>query len=299
MRPAVVVRTVEDRRLFAISLMMVAFMCFTGIDTSAKWLVTHGLPVEEVVFVRYLGHLILVVGLFAPALGMRLFKSNRPALSLLRATALMCSTALNFVALQYLPLTMTISIFFASPLIICALSIPILGESVGWRRWVAILVGFLGILIVVRPGLADVHWAVLVSITCTFCASLYIVLTRKMAGVDATEVQQVYAGGVATFCFLPFALMNWQWPHNTVDWIPFLAIGFFGWAGHQCLTIAHHYAPASVLAPFVYVQILFMVASGWFIFNSVPDIWVLVGAMVVMASGLYIWLRERQLKEGG
>ncbi len=281
----------------AVGLMMGAFLCFTGIDSSAKWLVTGGMPVQEVVFVRYLGHLLVVLALFAPSRGTSLFRSNKLGLSLLRAIALMLSTACNFIALQYLPLTMTISIFFASPLIICALSIPFLGETVGWRRWAAILVGFIGILIVVRPVLGEVHWAVAFSISATFCASCYIVLTRKMAGVDATEVQQVYAAGVATLCLLPFALASWQWPHDPQDWIAFLLIGFFGWAGHQCLTIAHRYAPASTLAPFVYIQILFMIVSGWMLFDHVPDFWVLVGASVVMASGLYIWLREQQLKE--
>ncbi|MEM9736500.1 MAG: DMT family transporter [Pseudomonadota bacterium] len=298
MRPAVSVRPIEDRRLRAIGLMVLAFLCFTGIDTSAKWLVTEGdLPAMQVVFVRYLGHLAMVLAIFLPQDGLGLFRSHKPRLSLWRAVFLMLSTAFNFAALQFLPLTMTIAIFFASPLMICALSIPMLGERVGWRRWAAIAVGFAGILIVVRPGIGDVHWAVLLSLTATTCASLYIVLTRKMAGVDATETQQVYAAGVATCCLLPLALMDWRWPGESIDWLPFVAIGFFGWAGHQCLTIAHRFAPASVLAPFVYIQILFMTASSVWIFGSSPDIWVLVGASVVMASGLYIWLRERQLGE--
>lgn len=291
------VRPVEDRRLRAIGLMIVAFLCFTGIDTSAKWLVTHtDMPAIQVVFVRYLGHLAMVLALFAPAMGPGLFRSNNRRLSVMRALFLMASTAFNFAALQYLPLTMTIAIFFASPLVICALSIPMLGETVGWRRWAAIVVGLIGVLIVVRPVGAEVHWAVILSVSATICASLYIVLTRKMAGVDATETQQFYVASIASACLLPFALMDWHWPLAAADWFAFGMIGFFGWVGHQCLTIAHRFAPASALAPFVYIQILFMAASSWWIFGHAPDVWVLVGASIVMASGLYVWLRERQLK---
>lgn len=294
MRPQPVVRPIEDRRLVAIGLMLVAFFCFTGIDTSAKWMVTRGMPVAEAVFIRYLGHFVIVMALALPMLGWRIAQPNKPVLTVGRAVFLMLSTACNFAALEYLPLSMTIAVFFAAPLIVCALSIPMLGETVGWRRWAAICVGFIGVLIVVRPGVSDIHWAVIFSLCAVLCASVYFVLTRMAAGLDTTEVQQFYAAGVATLCLFPFALSDWIWP-NGVDWVAFGLIGFFGWLGHQCLTIAHRFAPASVLAPFVYLQIMFMVASGWIFFESIPDLWVIVGAGIVMASGLYIWLREQQL----
>ncbi|MEM8790428.1 MAG: DMT family transporter [Pseudomonadota bacterium] len=289
-------KPVEDRRLVAIALMIGAFFCFMGIDTCAKWLVTRGMPVTEAVFVRYLGHFLLVLAISGPALGMSLARSKAPAITIARAFALMISTAFNFAALQYLPLSLTMSIFFAAPLIVCALSIPVLGETVGWRRWAAIGVGFAGVLIVVRPGLGDVHWAAIFSIGAVTCASIYFVLTRKAAGRDTTEVQQFYAAGLATLCLAPFAAPVWQWPVG-IDWLAFVLIGLFGWLGHQLLIIGHRFAPASVLAPFVYLQLIFMVASGWIFFADIPDIWVMIGAAVVMASGLYIWLRERQLSE--
>ncbi|MEM7239985.1 MAG: DMT family transporter [Pseudomonadota bacterium] len=294
MKPAPSVLPIEDRRLLGIGLMLVAFFCFTGIDTAAKWMVTRGIPVAEAVFIRYLGHFVIVLAMTLPAMGWRVARSDKPILTVGRAVVLMLSTACNFAALQYLPLSLTIAIFFASPLIVCALSIPMLGETVGWRRWAAICVGFIGVLIVVRPGVSEVHWAVLFSFGAVTCASIYFVLTRMAAGRETTEVQQFYVAGVATLCFLPFALADWSWPRG-VDWIAFMVIGIFGWAGHQCLTIAHRFAPASALAPFIYLQILFMVASGWIVFESVPDLWVLTGAGVVMASGLYIWLREREI----
>jgi drug/metabolite transporter (DMT)-like permease len=285
----------EDRRLLAIGLMLLAFLTFTGIDTSAKWLVQAGLPPTEVVFVRYLTHLAFAAALILPREGLGLFRSRAPGLELARGALLVGSTFCNFFALQYLPLTVTVSIFFAAPLLVCALSIPVLGEKVGLRRWSAIGAGLVGVLIVTRPWGASFHWAMGLSVAGLCCASAYFVLTRRLATVDKAATQQFYAALVAVTATLPLLLMGWSWPAAPADWVAFALIGVFGWAGHQLLTVAHRFAPASVLAPFVYVQIVYMTASSWFIFHDAPDIWVLAGAAVVMAAGLYVWLRERQL----
>ena len=116
-----------------------------------------------------------------------------------------------------------------------------------------------------------------------------------LAGRDATNTQQFYAGLVATLGVAPFALGDWTWPTGAASWLAFSAIGVFGWAGHQLVTIAHRFAPASTLAPFNYAQIVYMTASSWLIFAQPPDRWVIVGAGIVAASGLYIGLRERAL----
>ena len=213
----------------------------------------------------------------------------------LRAAVLLGSTLLNFVAVIYLPLTITAALMFTAPLWICLLSIPLLGEEVGWRRWVAMLVGFGGILIVARPWSGELHWAVVLSLGAALCGALYAILTRRLAGRDSTNTQQFYAGLLATVGLAPLALMDWGWPTGAASWVAIALIGVFGWGGHQLLTIAHRYAPASTLAPFSYMQIVYMTASSWVIFAQPPDRWVIVGAAVVAASGLYIWLRERAL----
>jgi drug/metabolite transporter (DMT)-like permease len=207
----------------------------------------------------------------------------------------MGSTIFNFLAITFLPLTVTASISFTMPLILCALSIPLLGETVGWRRWLAICVGFLGVLVIVQPGTAAFHPAVFLSLTGAVFTALYMLLTRKLAGVDSTTTQQFYASFVATVCLVPFALGGFIWPSSVVGWIVFVLIGAAALIGHQVLTTAHRFAPASVLAPFGYVQIIFMTTSSWLIFNQPPSIWIFVGAPIVIGSGLYIWLRERQL----
>ena len=279
-------------------MMLLAFACFTLLDSSAKWLVTTGMSPWAAVFARYAVHLAIVAALILPAQGMRSLASHAPLTETLRAALLLASTMCNFLAVSYLPLTLTSTIFFTIPIFVTVLSIPILGEQVGWRRWAAVSVGFVGILIVTRPWTADFHWAMGLSICAAFCASIYQILTRLLAGVDSTNTQQLYAGLVATLGIAPLAWLNWQTPEGGLAWVLFLTMGIFGWLGHQMLTVAHRYAPASLLAPFVYVQLLFMTASSWIVFSQPPTVWILAGAPVVMGSGFYIWWRERKLKEG-
>jgi len=287
----------EDRRLLAIGLICLALLGFSALDTSAKWLVLHGIPTTEVVFVRYLVHLLLVVAVAVPS-GERFVRSRGLGPVVLRGLFLLGSTVLNFFALGFLPLTMTSAIMFTSPLWVCMLSIPLLGESVGRHRWAAIAVGFAGILVAMQPWSGALHWAVALSFGATLCGSLYSIFTRRLAGRHSTATQQFYAGLVATVGMAPFALSDWAWPGDPVSWAAFAALGCFGWAGHQVLIIAHRFAPASALAPFTYTQIVWMAASSWLIFAQPPDGWMLVGVGIVVASGLYIWLRESRLARG-
>ena len=292
------VRQREDRHVRAILMMLMAFACFTGLDSSAKWLVTDGMSPWAAVFARYAVHLAIVSALIIPAQGLRSLDSRAPLTEVLRAALLLGSTLCNFVAVQYLPLTLTSTIFFSIPIFVCILSIPILGETVRLRRWIAIGVGFAGILIVTRPWTADFHWAMGMSLAGALFGSIYQILTRLLAGVDSTNTQQFYAALIATLGVAPMAIVYWQWPEGGLSWVLFLAMGVFGWLGHQLLTSAHQYAPASLLAPFVYVQLIYMTASSWIVFNQPPSVWILAGAPIIMGSGFYIWWRERQLKQG-
>jgi drug/metabolite transporter (DMT)-like permease len=289
------IRPVEDRRLLGIGLALAGYFCFTIIDSCAKYLSSHGLPTIEVVFVRYAAQLIIVSAVFFPQRGRSLTTTRNLPIELVRGLALMGSTIFNFIAITYLPLTITSAIMFTSPLILCALSIPMLGEKVGWRRWLAILVGFAGVIVIVHPGTMAFHPAVFLSLLGATFGALYMLLTRKLAGVDATTTQQFYSGLVATLCVAPFTLGGWTWPSDAAGWFSFGLIGLAALIGHQFITTAHRFAPASVLAPFSYLQIIFMTASSWLIFNQPPEFWLYIGAPIVIASGLYLWLRERQL----
>jgi drug/metabolite transporter (DMT)-like permease len=289
------IKPLEDRRLLGISFILVGYLCFTIIDSCAKFLVQAGMPSMEVVFVRYAGQFILVSAIFLPSGPRELATTRRWKIEVLRGLALLGSTILNFIAVRYLPLTVTSAISFTMPLILCVLSIPILGETVGWRRWLAILVGFGGVLIIVQPGTEAFHPAVLLSLGCAVFTAIYMLLTRKLAGDDSTKTQQFYASGVATVCIAPFAFGAFLWPATPVQWFAFILIGVAALVGHLFITTAHRFAPATVLAPFGYFQIIYMTAASWVIFNQPPSIWIYVGAPIVIASGLYIWLRERKL----
>ena len=286
----------EERPVLAVTLMLLAFLSFIFIDVSAKWLAGAEFDPLQIALTRYAGHLIICLILFLPVEGRSALRSNAPKLQALRAIFLLLSTICNFVAVKYLPLTVTVPIMFASPLVVCLVSIPVLGEKVGIRRLAAVFVGFLGVLIIADPGGAQFHWAMMFSVAALLNASGYFVLTRMIAGVDNNPVSQIYASGVATLILLPLGIAVWQWPDNLTDTVVMICIGLFGAFGHSLLTVAHRFAPASTLAPLVYVQILYVTILSWLVFGQAPTSATILGASVIIGSGFYIWLRERRVK---
>lgn len=283
----------EDRPAAAVLIMATAVLVFTLIDTSAKWLILLGIPAMQVVFARYAGAFLTTLLVFMPGGGLARFRSVRPGVQLLRALCLLGSTVFNFFALSYLPITLTISIMFAMPVVTTLLSVLLLGESVGLRRVLAVLTGFAGVLVVVQPWGAEFHWAVLLSIAALCCASLYFVLTRMLAGVDNTSTGQLWANGIATACLVPFSLHQWIWPDTAMGVFVLLFIGVLGGVGHILATLAHRLADASTLAPVIYVQVIYATAAGYLVFATLPTLWTGVGAAIIIGSGVYIWQRER------
>lgn len=290
-----IIAPLPERHLLGIGLALAAFFLFVCLDSSAKWLGLAGIPALQVMFVRYAVHLGLAAGINLPRKGVGLLRTSNLKLEMLRAAALVGSTLCNFTAVRYLPLTVTGAIGFTVPLIITALSVVFLDETVGWRRWLAIAVGFVGVLIIVRPGTDVFQPATLLSLCGACCYAGYAMLTRRLAGVDSAATQQFYGAALPTLVLAPFAFVTWVWPANAADWTVLAIIGVIGFSGHQFVTVAHRFAPASVLAPFSYLQIFFFAAASLLIFNQPPDLWFFVGAPIVIGSGLYIWLRERAL----
>ena len=286
----------EERILFGISLMLVAYLIFSFIDTSVKWLAIAGLPALQLAFMRYAAH--FFISLFIPSrdgLSRKQFATERLFLVVIRGGLIMTSTIFNFFAVRYLPLTLTSTILFSSPLIVCALSWPLLGERVGPWRWFAILIGFFGVIIAIRPFDDQFHWAVFLSMSSAFSFSLYLILTRKLAGQVSTDTMQFYSGAVGFFALLPFAILQWTNPANLIDWIILISMGIWGWAGHQLLTNAHRHAPANILSPFSYSFILFLTVWSYLLFAHVPDVWTVMGAAVIVVAGMILWFRERHL----
>lgn len=277
--------------------MALAVVLFTCIDTSAKWLSGIGIPVFQIVFARYLGHFVYALALYLPQEGGRVFRSNAPVKQAVRSSFLFVGTVFNFQALKFLPITVTTTIAFAGPIVITLLAIPILGEKVGIRRILAVCMGFVGVLLVIQPWGAEFHPAMVFSLGTLIMSSLYFIMTRMLAGVESNATQQVWSSGLATFALFPFAWHVWVWPETAIGWAVLCVIGGFGALGHIAATTAHRWADASILAPMIYTQVFWAAVVGVLIFDTWPTVWTLTGGAVIIASGLYIWQRER-LKSG-
>ena len=284
---------VEERRNLGIGILLFAQLFFATLDTSAKYLSSTGVPLGEIVFIRYAVHVALALALFLPV-QRGLFVTRNWRLEVLRGLCLLGVTAANFLAQRFLPLTVTGALMFTMPLMVTALSGPLLGERIGWRRWAAVGAGFIGILVIVRPGTDAFHPASLICLAGALSAAFYSIITRKLAGIDSAATQQVYSGIIALACVTPFAFDGWVWPTTGGSWFAFLAIGVAGMIAHQLNTIAHRFAPPSALAPFGYTELLLLAVASWLIFGEPPDAWFYLGAPIIIGSGIYIWLRERK-----
>jgi len=285
---------VEERRNLGIGILLFAQLFFATLDTSAKYLSSVGIPLGEIVFIRYAVHVALALALFLPV-QRNLFVTRNWRLEVLRGLCLLGVTAANFLAQRFLPLTVTGALMFTMPLMVTALSGPLLGEKIGWRRWAAVAAGFVGILVIVRPGTDAFHPASLICLAGALSAAFYSIITRKLAGIDSAATQQVYSGIISLACVTPFAFGGWVWPTTGGSWFAFLAIGVAGMIAHQLNTIAHRFAPPSALAPFGYTELLLLALASWMIFGEPPDAWFYLGAPMIIGSGIYIWLRERKL----
>ncbi len=291
--PTVSTRALSDR-MKAIAFMAAAVTLFSCLDTTAKYLVSHSeLKTAQVVWLRFMGQIALMLAILGPNALPGLLTTQKPGLQTLRSFLMAATTTCNFIAVKYLRLDQTVAIAFLAPLVVAALAGPLLGEWVGWRRMVAILVGFLGILVVVRPGFAEVHWAFGVSLLAMLAYALFMLVTRKLAPYDpplTTLFLAMLAGGILG---APFALSEWVWPAGALEWLKLLSLGAFGGLGHYMLIHAYRLAPASSVSPFLYFQILSMVSLGYLVFGDLPDRWSLLGSGIVIAAGVYLVHRER------
>ena len=284
-------------RLTGIALMCGAVACFAFLDTTAKYLNLH-MSTLEVVWARYTGAFLLPFIVSNPWTRPGLVTTARPLLQVGRSVLLLASTMCNFVALRYLQLDEAISIAFSTPFFVAALSGPILGEWVRWRRWTAISVGFLGVLVVTRPGPGSFQPAALLSLGGAMCYALYALSTRILARTDSNETTLFYSNIVGAGAMLPVVPFFWTTPTDALIIALMVVTGALGSFGHYLLIAAHRLAPAAVLSPFIYAEIPLMIVLGFLVFDDLPNRWTLTGAAIVVASGLYILHRERMVKGG-
>jgi drug/metabolite transporter (DMT)-like permease len=247
----------------------------------------------QTTWARYTGGFLVALLLANPMRLPAIVETKRPVLQVIRSTLLLVSTIFSFTALQYLQLDEALAILFSTPFIVAVLSGPMLGEWVGWRRWIAICVGFLGVLLVARPGAGGIHPAALLSLAAALCYAVYIIFTRVLSRSDSNETTLFYSNLVGAVAMLPVMPFVWRTPDSAFVIALMVACGAFGTIGHYLLIIAHRMAPAAVLAPFIYSQLIWTTILGYLVFADLPSRWTLAGAAVVIASGLYLLYRER------
>ena len=281
-------------RFLAIFLMCSAMVCFTGIDSSAKFL-GRSLPTVEVVWVRYavasLFTLLAARAYAKPAI----LVAKRPGLQFLRSLLLLGSTVANFLALRKLQLAETSTIGFLQPMFVALMAGPLIGEKVGAARLVAIGVGFLGVLIATRPGTSAFQPIVLLAMSGVMCSAGYALITRTLARHDAPATTLAWTQVAGIVLFTPLLPLQWTTPSTALLWTAMGTMGFCAAAGHGLLILAHQRAPAAVLTPFNYTQLIWMILSGWLVFGDAPPIATLFGAGLVVLCGLFLILYERRV----
>jgi drug/metabolite transporter (DMT)-like permease len=281
----------QRQRRIGIVWISFATMMFATLDSSAKWLVLS-FPVMQVIWMRFFVHTVLTAALLGPRVGKKLYQVQNPKLQLLRGLMLTCMTAMNFWALQYLQLAETGAIQFSVPILIALISVWHLGEHQTPARWLAIATGFVGVLIIIRPGSHAFHPAILLSLGNAVMYAIFNLLTRHLGAQDHPAATQWISALVPTVVLTPFAFLHWQTPHDWVSWTFILLAGLCGGLGHFASAMAHRYGSAAVLGPFLYQQIIYMTGFGWLMFDQIPDPMVVTGALLVVASGLFLLRQE-------
>jgi len=269
-----------------------AVACFGMLDATAKYLSLH-INTLEVVWARYAGAFLLPFIVSNPWTRPGLMRTTRLGLQVFRSALLLASTVGNFTAVKYLQLDQAVSIVFSTPFFVAALSGPILGEWVRWRRWTAIAVGFLGVLLVTRPGFGGIHPAALLSLAAALFYATYSITTRILARTDSNETTLFYSNLVGVAAMTPAVWFVWVTPSEPLIIALMVAAGALGSFGHYLLIAAHRLAPAAALSPFIYSELVWVIILGFLVFGEVPNRWTLAGSAIVVASGLYILHRER------
>ncbi|MBC8339888.1 MAG: DMT family transporter [Alphaproteobacteria bacterium] len=282
----------------AIAFIITTGTVLAGMDGTAKYL-TLELPIVMVIWGRYFFHTVLTFALYAGRTrSLAFLKAHRPGLQFFRAAALFGATAFMYVAITRMQLADASSIQFLAPVLVTAFSGLVLAEKVGPRRWMAVGFGFIGVLLVARPGSGALGWSALLPLATAALLAGSMVMTRQLRTQWDPAAPTFYStavGAVVLSLVVPFF---WQ-EMTAFQWALVVTMGAAGALGHYCLVRAFFLAEASMLAPFTYAQVVAAIVWGYVIFSDVPSAWTLAGAGVVIASGLYVWSRETRLRNAG
>jgi len=273
-----------------IAWMLFTMFMFVSMDACAKYMVqTH--DTMQVMWGRYFFHFVLLGLVLSPKLRDVVVTQNI-RLQLIRSVLLLLTTGLFFTGLRYVPLADASSIMLASPIVVTALSMPILKEKVGLRRWVSVIVGCIGALIIIRPGTGMMQAAALFPLGAAILYAFYQVSTRFLSHSDGVLTTLFYSasiGAVITTIMVPFF---WE-PLELHQWGLMALLGIFGGLGHFALIKAFTHAPAATVVPFTYTNLVWATSYGFLVFGDLPDLWTITGASIIVSSGLYIYHREQ------
>ena len=286
----------RDRIGLAILLVVCAVAIFSILNVEVKILRADYGPVQ-LVWARYTGALLFMVVVFTPMRGpgfLRL-RTARPVAQVVRGACLLTSSMCFFLAIKWVPLATAAAITMLGPVLITAFSGPVLGERVGPRRWTAVVVGFVGALVIIRPGFGDTPWQIVFTVGSAFTSAFYSLLTRKLSAGEDPATMATIATVVGTAVVSLVVWTDWRAPSDPLEIGMIVSLGLLSGFAHYLYTIAFGRGPASVIAPFNYSHLIFAALLGFVVFGYFPDLWTWVGAGLIVASGLYIGYRETVL----
>ncbi|WP_272877351.1 DMT family transporter [Neoroseomonas eburnea] len=287
-----------QRILLGILFMCTAGMLFAVMGGCAKLLGAHYSSLQ-VSWARAFGHIVFLLVAFLPRHGLGVLRTRRPLMQLARSALLFLSNLAHFFAITFIPLAKAASISLTAPLIVALLAGPVLGERTTRARVIALLCGFAGVVLVIRPGTSVFHWASLFVVLSAASYGVYQILTRLVAGVESPETSAIYSSTVGAFGMLLVMPFVWITPVSLFDIGLFCALGILGALGHYCVAYAFGYGPANIISPFQYFQLMGSVAVGNLFFGELPDAYTWLGAAVIIGSGLFIGWSQSRKKPGG
>jgi drug/metabolite transporter (DMT)-like permease len=257
------------------------------LDVTAKYLGQTGMPVMETVWARLFFGALLTLPFALRAGGVAALRPRDPAINLTRAALLMTATFCFFASLRWLSVADALAIFFVNPLIVTALSPALLGEKVDRRRWIAVAIGFIGTLIIIRPGFKEVNAGVVLALASGVCLAIYLLLSRKISGRTDPVIITFHTTLLGAALASVLVVAEWQWP-SPWQWTLMLLVGVIATLGHFLILSAYRHAEASLLAPLAYLEMVNATLGGWLFFGDFPDLWTFVGVGVLVLCAVYI-----------
>ncbi len=281
----------KNKPLLGVAIMIGAMLLFPFLDAVAKHLGNQGIPVPEIVWARQFIGALFLAPLLIKREGVQALRPRDQTLNLTRSVLILAATAMFFGSMRYQGIAETLAIYFVQPLVITALA-PLLGEHVGMRRWIAVLVGFGGVLVIIRPGFQELNFGVFLAFGSGVCSALSLLLTRKLAGSSSALATTFYNSLFGAAISSVVVIYFWKTPDQG-QVMMFVLLALIGTAGNYLTVLACEYAEVSLLAPFGYAEMINAVFAGWYFFGDFPDKWTFVGVAILVVCAIYISYREK------